>query len=245
MLFALLALALVDEQRLDTWKALPPVSLQADLHHVQGIDVERGFLWVSSVDARAAKGYLSRFDLASGRLLHQVEVQEGKRFHPGGITLDGDSIWIPVAEYDRDGPTTVQRRDKSTLQLLESFAVNDHIGCIAAGRGSLVGGNWDSKLLYRWTRKGVEISKTNNPAKTSYQDLKIINGDLLGSGNQSKQSGAIDWLDLRDFHLKKRLTVGQTDRGLTYTHEGMTLRQGRLYLLPEDTPSRLFIFRKR
>lgn len=232
------------EDSLADWKALETVNLQADLHHVQGIDVERGILWVSSVDARARAGYVSRFELATGKLLQQVQVEEGARFHPGGITLDGNSLWIPVAEYDRDGPTTVQQRDKTTLKLISRFTVNDHIGCLAADKAGLVGGNWDSKTLYRWTRSGQEQSRTPNSTGTSYQDLKVVDGSLLGSGNLSKQAGAIEWLDAGTFQLQRRLRAGTTDRGLTYTHEGMTLRQGRLYLLPEDTPSRLFIFRQ-
>ena len=113
---------------------------------MRGIDVERGVLWVSSVDAATRVGYLSRLALPSGRLLNQVQVQDGQRFHPGGLTLDGDSIWVPVAEYDRDGPTTIERRDKRTLALISRFAVNDHIGCLAAGKDGLVGGNWDGRL---------------------------------------------------------------------------------------------------
>ena len=241
MIALVLLLALMDE-RLESWKSLPPVALQADLHHVQGIDVEQGVLWVSSVDARAQIGYVSRFDLKSGKLLNQVQVQEGKRFHPGGLTLDGDSIWVPVAEYHRGGPTTVQRRDKKTLALLQSFNVEDHIGCIAAGKEGLVGGNWDSRILYRWSRDGKELSRTPNPGPTSYQDLKIVGRQLLGSGNQSKQQGFVEWLSLKDYRVEKRVEAGTTDRGVTYTHEGMTLREGRLYLLPEDTPSRLFTF---
>lgn len=229
-------------QALEQWKAAPPLPLAADLHHVQGIDVEGGQLWVSSVDAKAKKGYVSRFDLSTGKLLQQVEVQEGARFHPGGLTLDGDSLWIPVAEYHRGGPTTVQRRDKRTLALLSSFNVPDHIGCIAAHPGGLIGGNWDSRILYRWTREGRELARTPNPRATSYQDLKIVDGYLLGSGNASRTVGAVDWLSLDDFHLVKSLTAGTTDRQVTYTHEGMTLRDGRLYLLPEDSPSRLFTF---
>ena len=74
--------ALPGDSRLDSWKALPAVNLQADIHHVQGIDVENGILWVSSVDAQAKAGYVSRFDLASGKLLNQVQVQQGQRFRP-------------------------------------------------------------------------------------------------------------------------------------------------------------------
>ena len=209
---------------------------------MRGIDVERGVLWVSSVDAATRVGYLSRLALPSGRLLNQVQVQDGQRFHPGGLTLDGDSIWVPVAEYDRDGPTTIERRDKRTLALISRFAVNDHIGCLAAGKDGLVGGNWDSRILYRWSREGQELARTPNPSSSRYQDLKIVDGDLVGSGIESKTAGSIEWLDPRNYAVRRRVTTGQNDRGVTYTREGMTYRDGRLYLLPEDGRSRLFVF---
>jgi hypothetical protein len=62
------------EESLRQWHLETTLPLQATLHHVQGIDVEGGILWVSSVDRAAQKGYLSRFDLARGKLLKQVEV---------------------------------------------------------------------------------------------------------------------------------------------------------------------------
>ncbi len=228
--------------RLDGWKALPLIELQADLHHVQGIDVEREVLWVSSVDAAARVGYLSRFNLRTGHLLNQVQVQDGRRFHPGGLTLDGDAIWVPVAEYDRDGPTTIERRDKRTFALISHFTVNDHIGCLAVGKDALVGGNWDSRMLYRWSREGQELARTPNASSSRYQDLKIVDGDLIGSGIESKTAGSIEWLDPQSYAVRRRVTTGQNDRGVTYTREGMTYRNGRLYLLPEDGRSRLFIF---
>ena len=40
----------------------------------------------------------------------------------------------------------------------------------------------------------------------------------------------------------RRVTVGQTSRGVPYTSEGMVVRGDRLLLLPEDSPSRLFQF---
>ena len=239
----LLAAAAPVEGSLDQWRLEATTSLQAALHHVQGIDVEAGVLWVSSVDRETEKGYLSRFELATGRLLQQVEVQDGLRYHPGGIALDGDSIWIPVAEYDRDGPTTIQRRDKTTLELKSSFTVNDHIGCIAAGPDGLIGGNWDSRILYRWQFDGAEIERTANPHATSYQDLKWVDGNLLGSGGQGHDAGAIDWLDPQGYELVRRLSAHRTDRDVSFTNEGMALRDGTLYLLPEDDPSRLFSFK--
>lgn len=239
----LLTAAPPNEESLEQWRLQKITPLEATLHHVQGIDVEEGSLWVSSVDRAAQKGYLSRFDLATGRLLQQTEAQEGARYHPGGIALDGDSIWVPVAEYDRDGPTTVQRRDKKTLELISSFTVDDHIGCIAASPEGLIGGNWDSRILYRWTFDGGEIARSANPHATSYQDLKWADGRLLGSGGQGRSVGAIDWLDPNGYGLVRRIAAHRTDRGVSFTNEGMALRGGTLYLLPEDDPSRLFAFK--
>ncbi|HYZ86477.1 MAG TPA: DUF6454 family protein, partial [Bryobacteraceae bacterium] len=138
------------ETQLTDWKQRASVTLQATIHHVQGIDVEGTTLWVSSVDTKEHKGYLSRFDLRSGKLLSQVQVHEGRRIHPGGLALQGNFVWVPVAEYHRGGPTTIQKRDKTTLILLSSFNVDDHIGCLAAADGYLIGGNWNSRMFYRW-----------------------------------------------------------------------------------------------
>ncbi len=241
----LLTLLAQSPELLESWRQLQTVVIAADLHHVQGIDVETTTLWVSSVDARASKGYLSKIELLSGRLLVQVEVQQGKRIHPGGITLDGDSIWIPVAEYDRDGPTTIERRNKITLALESSFEVNDHIGCIAAGSNFLVGGSWSSRTLYQWSKDGKQLMKKTNPIATSWQDLKMDGGLLLGSGQISRGQGAVEWVSLPDLQLKRRILTGPTDRKLSYSHEGMAYRSGRLYFLPEDSPSRLFVFEAR
>lgn len=243
MLVTLLLLSFAAEpESLAAWRQLAVVTLAPDLHHVQGIDVEGDVLWVSSVDARARKGYLSRLELSTGKLLAQVEVQDGRRIHPGGITLDGDAIWIPVAEYDRDGPTHVERRDKGTLKLLSRFEVQDHIGCIAATGTTLLGGSWSSRTLYEWTPDGRELRKLANPQPTAWQDLKFVGGQLLAAGPLSREQGAVEWLSIAGFTLTRRLLVPQTDRGVSYAHEGMTLRGGRLYLLPEDAPSRLFVF---
>jgi hypothetical protein len=236
---------LASAQSLDTeWRLHATVAIQADLHHVQGIDVEGDTLWISSVDAKARKGYLSKIALPAGRLLQQVEVQQGARIHPGGITLDGEFLWIPVAEYDRDGPTTIERRNKHTLAVVSSFEVQDHIGCIAAGN-VLTGGSWSSRTIYQWTRDGRELMKRTNPIPTHWQDLKMDGELLIGAGPTTKGAGAIEWVRLPGLALSRRLTAGATDRGIAYTHEGMTLRDGRLYLLPEDAPTRLFEFRRK
>lgn len=241
-LWAVLGFVPAAQVRLEDLERLEVVPLQVPLDHVQGIDVEADSLWVSSVDRAAKKGYLHFFDLASGRLRAQVSVERGARYHPGGVALDGDSIWVPVAEYVRNGTTLIQRRGKRSLELQGEFEVADHIGCIAAGE-TLVGGNWDSRTFFEWTRAGRLLRQRPNPTLNAYQDLKRVGGSLIGSGKLQAEQGAIDWLDAGSLALVRRIVTGKTDRGVLFTNEGMAVRDGRLYLLPEDGPSRLFVFR--
>jgi hypothetical protein len=49
-------------------------------------------------------------------------------------------------------------------------------------------------------------------------------------------------MDFPSLKITRRIAAGRTDRGDVFTREGMALRNGKLYLLPEDGPTRLFIF---
>jgi hypothetical protein len=134
------------------------------------------------VDSTTRKGYLHEFALPSGELTRSIEIQDGPRFHPGGIAADDTSIWIPVAEYKRNSSTVVQRRNQRTLELQSQFTVDDHIGCIAVRGGELVGGNWDSRELYVWDLDGRLRQKIPNTTANAFQDLKFDGPQLAGSG---------------------------------------------------------------
>ena len=222
----------------------PPaiIALDGKTFHVQGIDLDRQHLWVTSADPVTRKGYLHLFSLPGGTMIRSVEIQHGARFHPGGISVDASSVWIPVAEYRRNSTSVIQRRDKQSLSLLSEFDVPDHIGCIAVTPDELIGGNWDSREFYIWDHAGRLIKKLTNPTQVAYQDMKFVHGEMIAAGLLPGKAGAIDWLKYPSFGLLKRISAGSTDRGVPYTNEGMTVRNGRLYLLPEDGPSRLFSF---
>ena len=222
----------------------PPTvtALDGKTFHVQGVDIDGSHLWVTSADRASRKGYLHLFAWPGGKLTRSVEIQRGVRFHPGGISTDATSVWIPVAEYRRNSTSLIQRRDKQTLNLLSEFDVPDHIGCIAMTPDALIGGNWDAREFYVWDHAGRIIRKVANPTQAAYQDMKFIDGEMVASGLLPDKSGAIDWLELPSFRLLRRISAASTDRGIPYTNEGMTIRNGRLYLLPEDGPSRLFSF---
>lgn len=223
------------------WMAAPPqpisvTPLEGATHHVQGIVVDGTSLWVTSVDRLAKKGYLFEFELATGKRLRSVEVQQGAMFHPGGFDMDDDSLWIPVAEYKKDGHTVIQRRSKATLAILSTFTVDDHIGCLTLMDGHLIGGNWDARKFYEWSFDGRFISVRNNPNASHYQEIKYRYGTLMASG------GVVHWLDPEELEPLRTYSLGKSDRNVPYTNEGMDFRDGKLYLLPEDGPSRLFIF---
>lgn len=227
---------------LESLKRVAIHPLNAPLAHVQGIDVEGSRLWISSVDSKARRGYLDLFDLTTGKRVARADLTRGEQFHPGGIAIQGESIWIPVAEYRRSSSSTIERRNKNTLALESSFEVADHIGCIAPSPGRLYGGNWDSREIYEWLPDGSLLRKRANPNATRYQDLKFREGRLIGSGVLSADGGAIDWLSPETLVLERRILTGKTDRGVRFTNEGMTVRGNLLYLAPEDGPSRVFVF---
>lgn len=231
-----------ETRALSSLKPLSVTELESRTHHVQGIAIDGGSLWVSSVSTEAREGYLHQFELPRGRHLLTVPVHDGERFHAGGISLDGDSIWVPVAEYRKLSASTILTMNLRTHAVEKRFEVADHIGCVALAGNRVLGGNWDSREIYSWSRAGKLLRKQSNPNPVAYQDLKYRGGALIASGVLSREQGAVDWLDPETLALRERIVCGKTDRGTRYTNEGMDVRGGKLYLLPEDGPSRLFTF---
>ncbi len=218
------------------------IPLVGETYHVQGIEIDGSRLWVTSVDKVGKRGLLFEFSMPSGTLTRSVEIQDGIRYHPGGLTSDGDSLWIPVAEYKRESTTVLQKRSKRTLQIEATLSVADHIGALAVTPDGIAGANWDARDIYLWDNSGKQIRKVPNPSKIAFQDMKYIGGKLVGGGLAADKSGTIVWMEWPSVKVVRRIDVGRTDRGLAYSHEGMTIREGKLWLLPEDGPSRLFVF---
>ncbi len=224
-------------------KLLRVLDLKGATYHVQGVDFAGDHVWVTSVDSANRKGYLHEFSMTTGEQARAIEIQDGDRFHPGGIAADATSLWIPVAEYRRDSSSVIQRRSKRSLAVEFQFAVPDHIGCVALTPEFLIGGNWDSREFYVWNHRGELIRKVANTTTNAYQDMKFDSKHLVASGLLADHTGAIDWLEFPSMRMIRRIKMGQTDRGVPYTREGMAIREGQVLLLPEDGPSRLFIFR--
>jgi len=216
--------------------------LTGTMFHVQGMDLDSAHVWVTSVDIERKRGFLHQFNRATGQFERQVELTDGVRFHPGGISVIGDSIWIPVAEYRPHSSAEILELDKKTLAIRRKIVIEDHIGCVAVVPEGLLAGNWGSKQLYLLDHQGKQLRVIDNASKTQYQDRKYVDGEVVASGNRDRTSGTIDWYSWPSMKLMRSLHAGQTDRGRPLTIEAMALKGRNLFLVPEDGPSRLFHF---
>jgi hypothetical protein len=216
--------------------------LNGRLYHVQGLDLDREHIWITSVDKEAHKGYLHEFDRKTATFEREIEVTDGQRFHPGGISLSGGSIWVPVAEYRPHSTAVIEEIDTRTLTVKRRLSVPDHVGCVAFTGSELIAGNWGSRQFYVLKLSGNVARVFDNPSANQYQDIKFADGMLVASGVLSATSGAIDWYRWPSMKLVRSLRSGMTDTQKMFTNEGMALEGNNLYLVPEDGPSRLFHF---
>jgi hypothetical protein len=220
------------------------VALGGDTHHVQGLLVSGNRLFLTSVDNAARKAYLFEHDLKTGARLRAIEIQQGTRYHPGGFDGDDGSLWIPVAEYRPGSTTVVQRRSMQSLELISSFEVADHVGALAVGPDRLYAANWDARKLIELSRDGKILRSRENPTPLAIQDWKYRYGLLVASAAPpaGTKAGSVAWIDPERLQVRKTVASGVTDRGIPFTNEGLDSRDGTLYVLPEDAPSRLFVF---
>lgn len=226
------------------------LKLEGELFHVQGLELDSRRIWITSVDEKRRKGYIHEFDRLTGKLRRRLELTDGAKYHPGGISLSGGSIWVPVAELRPNSSAVLVEVDTETLQVRRKIHVADHLGCVAASDRSLVAGNWDSKLLYIFDLADqAKVRIVPNPSQTRFQDMKFVGGQLVAGGSLTLWSGAVDWIDWPSMTLRRTLRAGAIGpvrplgRGGPYTGEGMAIEGRDLYVVPEDGPSRLFHFR--
>lgn len=224
--------------------------LDGELFHVQGLELERTRIWVTSVDEATRKAWLHAFDRPTGKFLRRIELTDGARYHPGGISISGGSIWVPVAEYTPRSTATLIEVDADTLEVRRKIQVADHLGFVAASGNTLVAGNWDGRLLYVFDLATSAPPRiVPNPSATRHQDMKFVGDQLVAGGAITPWNGAIDWIDWPSMKVTRTLRAGAVGpirpigRGGPYTGEGMAIEGRDLYLVPEDGPSRMFHFR--
>jgi hypothetical protein len=268
------------------WTRVGSVPLTFRTFHPQGLVKSGDTLFLSSVEVRVPTkrgpqadghdrdagegvGHLFKIDM-TGRLIADLVLGEGAIYHPGGIDFDGNSIWVPVAEYRPDSRSIVYRIDPKTMTATEVLRVADHLGAIVhdTDGGTLHGVSWGSRRLYRWRlgRDGRIVNPSEpldrrrrlNPSHyVDYQDCKYVRRHrMLCTGVTEYRSaaaappfrlGGLDLIDLGDGRPLHQVPIPLwTSGGLDMTHNPSwfepTATGLRAYFVPEDDESTVYVF---
>ena len=220
-----LAASFENTSRSTAWQKTGSMRLDFNTHHPQGMEVVGDRIYLSSVeiierpvkypspvdgyDRTAGKGVGHLFVLdRSGRLLEDIVLGEGDMYHPGGIDVHGDDIWVPVAEYRPDSRAIVYKVDAKNFEVDKAFTVDDHVGGVVydRSRDRLVGNSWGSRRFYQWTRSGDQRGfRLNDSHFVDYQDCEYVaSGKGLCSGIAAlpAQPGAATAYELGGFALQ-------------------------------------------
>lgn len=231
---ATVAEAFATTTRSTAWEQVQTIPLRFPTYHPQGFALVGDKIVMSTVEILEPTqrfetpvdgldrspgrgvGHVLVLDRA-GALLSDVVLGEGDVYHPGGIDFDGESVWIPVAEYRPNSRSIIYRMDPETLQVTEEFRVDDHVGGVVRDRrsGQVHGVSWGSRTEYTWTARGEQLDRRANPDHV----LDIQDCDHAGPGRQlcsgitalptpdggTYELGALQLRDLRDGRIRHQL----------------------------------------
>lgn len=269
------------------WKPVAQIPLSFPTFHPQGMVKIGDFFYISSVeitkptkkfdkpeggydrDTGEGKGHLFKVD-AKGNLIEDVLLGEGSIYHPGGIDFDGETIFVPVAEYRPNSAAIVYRVDPATMKSKEVFRYKDHLGGLIhdTEKKTLNAVSWGSRRFYTFALDDNghvanadvdrgQLAKLNPSHYIDYQDCKYLGqSEMLCAGltnYQPKKDGpkfALGGLEI--INLVSNQPVYQipvqlwTDAGLPMTQNPFWIEptdNGLMaYFAPEDDKSTIYIY---
>ena len=275
------AFKLID--RTTDWSLVAEIEIGFDTYHPQGFALIDDYLFMSSVEVHektqrfpvaqggfdrtpgVGVGHIFKMDM-QGTLLARTEIGAGDVYHPGGIDYDGEVLWIPVAEYRPDSHSIIYSMHPDSLNPIERFRIQDHIGGIVANTtdNTLHAVSWGSRRYYSWPRHYTPLdieeplTGTLNPSHyIDYQDCQYTGNrtaictGLAGFYQAATQTrfalGGIELVDLQQNQPIHQVPFPYwTESGLPMTQNPVVLELDgarlRLYAMPEDNSSRLYIF---
>ena len=274
--------ALLTLSKNSEWTLSGETALQFDTFHPQGLHKVNELYFMSSVEiiartqAQASEpggrtvgegvGHLFTFNSA-GELHHDLPLGEDSIYHPGGIDFDGESLWIPVAEYRPDSAAIIYRVNPNNYSVEEQMRVDDHIGAVIVDRASkrLYGYSWGARKIYAWDLDdamnpiaGSRVVSVNPAYYVDYQDCQsIAPAFALCSGlssyrnplGQSIALGGVELVDLAQLRPRLQFPVNlysDGERTAVMTQNPMYVEltsQGLMFMfVPEDSSSRAYFY---
>jgi Family of unknown function (DUF6454) len=261
--------ALTQVTRATSWQHVETIDLQFDAEHPQGMVKLGSRYFISSVeiieptvpcpvpcdgyDRTPGRGVGHLFVVdAGGTLVADVELGEGHMYHPGGIDYDGESLWVPVAQYRPNSSAIVYRVDPDSLAVEEVFRVSDHIGGVVRDRadGHVHGVSWGSRRLYEWTARGNQLFRGLNVSHfIDYQDCDYLAFRMMMCGGIAGlpapagpqfELGGLALIDLRNREILHEVPVQRYSPVTSHvvTRNPVFLERTaaglRLYAAPDD-----------
>jgi hypothetical protein len=269
------------------WKLVASVPIAFRTYHPQGMVKIGSTFFVSSVEIQIATrrfpqpnggfdrdtgggaGHLFKID-GSGKLIADLKLGERSIYHPGGIDYDGQSIWVPVAEYRPNSRSIVYRVDPQRMTATDILRFADHLGAIVhdTDDNTLHGVGWGSRRFYRWTldEKGRVTNADVPPEKlrtlntshyVDYQDCKYAGAHRMlctgvtemwpPSAAAPFRLGGMDLVDLHDGRPLHQVPVPLwTPGGMDMTHNPVWIEPTgsglRGYFMPEDDRSTIYVY---
>lgn len=188
--------------RNNAWTLASQVSVKFDDNHPQSLEIVGDKIWMSSVEiitrtdkapctANPADPICGGSDRTPGEgraHLYVMDMQGnlekdiilpnvGNSYHPGGLDVSGDTVYVPVAEYRPNSNAVVYKVDTKSFAVTEMFDVKDHVGGVIydESTGHLVGQSWGSRRFYDWKTDGTQVDKwLNEHHFLDYQDCEYV-----------------------------------------------------------------------
>jgi hypothetical protein len=188
--------------RTTAWTQVSKLKLDFPTYHPEGLVVTKDRFYLSSTqiieptvtypvpvggyDRTPGKGIGHLFVIdRAGKLIKDVILGHDIVYHPGGIDLNGDDLWVPVAQYRPNSSAEIDHVDLRTLRVTRLLTVDDHVGGIVYDptTGRLVGNNWGSRTFYEWTRGGRAAGTWRNPENLlDFQDCQYVPSGKMACG---------------------------------------------------------------
>lgn len=171
----------------------------------EGLKVYGGRIYMSVFDHTDNNGHLVVLDQNTGNLIKDISFADGDRTHAGGLSVDGNYAYVPLAVDSPHSSADILRININNYQVTKLFTVGyDHVGGVTYNPAThlIVGQDWDSRTFYDWTLTGKIVSQWDNPTDyVGYQDCQyVVYNKILCSGATEGATtiGGFDLIDLSD-----------------------------------------------